>query len=103
MAREILDEIRAVEGESEQILEQARDEARRIVQEARQKSTELIRKAEEQARIEGQAIIARAEEEARQAAAEFSAHLAGERSAETGAARGRIESAAKFIVDKVVS
>lgn len=103
VAREILDEIRAVEAESEQILEQAREEARRIVQEARQKSAELIREAEENARVEGQANIARAEEDARRKAADQAAEKGRERSAIIDAARGRTEAAAQFIVDKVVS
>ena len=65
---QIIDEIREVEEESEQLIQEARGKVRQIIEEAKAKSKELLAEAEKEAREETASLREKAIEEAREEA-----------------------------------
>ncbi|HEY8464626.1 MAG TPA: hypothetical protein VIM29_11550 [Bacillota bacterium] len=103
MAKEVWEQIQAAEAEAEQIVATARNQSIQAVKDARQEATVMIRKAEAEARAEGEALLKRKAVEFETAKQSRLDQIDVEVQELISRSEQRIPGAVKLVVEKVVS
>lgn len=103
MAKEVWEQIQAAEAEAEQIVATARNQSIQAVKDARQEAAVMIRKAEAEARAEGEALLKRKAVEFETAKQSRLDQIDVEVQELISRSEQRIPGAVKLVVEKVVS
>lgn len=99
---QIIDEIRKVEEEGKQLIQEARGKAKQAIEEAKAKSKELLARAEEKAKKEATSLKEKAGEEAREEAKLIDKNTVKKRENLKDVAGNNFPEAVSFIVRKII-